>query len=269
MAENLTFLSTKQFGNIGMFNLHSISPECFLFYNSITISMKHSFLFITCIAIAAFSGCKSNSTSTPPGPSIVVPNVGSNWMLQNTHRDSTGKVIKIDTSSRIVTATNMTYGGYSDVTMLVETNLRTNVADTVYIRYLSTGDISRYSSPALDPQLPRWFAVPYTTQLSQSVGFAGNISYLGYTHDTINFTAAFAGTENDTVAGVVYPALVVSSTTWQHALSGTKDSVNTITQTTSFIQTKGIFGNHVVSMNVINGKQVIHNQQTLIGVNLK
>jgi len=200
---------------------------------------------------------------------IVIPNVGSNWLLQNTHVDSTGKTTKIDTSTRVVAATNMSYAGYTDVVMTVETNLRTNVADTIYLRYLSNGDISRSSSPAIDPQLQHWFTVPYASQGGQSVTFGGATTNLGYTHDTISFNATYAGTENDTVGSDIYPAVVISSTTWQHATSALKDSLSTITQTNSFIPTKGIFGNHVVSSNVINGKSVNHNQQKLIGVNLK
>jgi hypothetical protein len=231
--------------------------------------MKHYILLTAFISAAFFYGCKTSSTSAPPGPTIVIPNVGSSWTLQNIHRDSTGKITKTDTSTRVVVAINMNYQSYTDVVMLVETNLRTNVSDTVYLRYLSDGDISRSSSPAIDPELQRWFTVPYTTKLTQSIAFGGAVTNLGYTHDSISFSASFSSTENDTVGSDIYPAVVISSTTWQHATSATKDSLSTITQTNSFIPTKGIFGNHVVQSNVINGKQVNHNQQTLIGVNLK
>ncbi len=231
--------------------------------------MKHSVLLSALFAVLVYCGCKSNSTSTPPGPTIVIPNDSSSWLLQNTHVDSTGKTTKIDTSKRVVVATNMTYGGYSDVVMTVETNLRTKVADTVYLRYLSNGDISRSSSPAIDPELQHWFTVPYASQGAQSVFFGGPTTNLGFTHDTVSFVASYVGTENDTVGSDIYPAVVISSTTWQHATSPTKDSLSTITQTNSFIPTKGIFGNHIVQSNQINGKSVIHNQQKLIGVNLK
>jgi hypothetical protein len=231
--------------------------------------MKHYLLLAGCIAALFFYGCKSNSTSTPPGPTVVIPNIGTSWLLLNHHVDSTGKVTKIDTSKRIVVATNMTYAAYSDVVMTIETNLSTQVADTIYLRYLSNGDISRSSSPAIDPELQHWFTVPYASQGAQSLAFGGATTNLGYTHDSVSFTATYTGTENDTVSGVIYPAIVVTSTTWQHATSATKDSLTTITQTNSFIPTKGIFGNHIVSSNVIRGKQVNHNQQTLISVDLK
>jgi hypothetical protein len=235
--------------------------------------MKHLLLFVMVIVLAAFSGCSNNSTSTPPGPTIVIPSVGSSWTFQNIRRDSNDKIVKMDTSTRWVAAKDTTYQGYSDVVMTWEYNPVTKKNDTVYIRYLSNGDISRLSSPAIDPALPHWFTVPFTTQATQSVAFGNDITYLGFTHDTVSFTASYAGTENDTVGSglypTIYPAIVITSTTWQHASSATKDSTNFNTQTNSFIPSKGIFGNRNVSLNQVNGKKAQRLQQILIGVNLK
>jgi hypothetical protein len=219
--------------------------------------------------LAVSFGCKSNSTSTPAGPTVVIPNVGSSWTLQNIRRDSLGTIKKTDTSTRVVAQTNMQYQNYSDVVMLVETNSATGKSDTVYIRYLSTGDISRSSSPAIDPQLPQWLTIPYTTQSGWSHSWGGNISYLGYTHDSVAFAVFYVSNINDTIAGVIYPASTITSQTWQHATSATKDSMVYITQANSFIASKGIFGDRNVTMNQVNGKQVNRVQQTVIAVNLK
>jgi hypothetical protein len=228
--------------------------------------MKHSFLYTFVVALAVLYGC-SNSTSTPP--TLVIPSAGTNWTLLNIHRDNTGKVIKTDTSIRKIDQTNIVYVGYSDVVSIVETNLSTKIQDTVYIRYLSNGDISRLSSPALGVQPPVWLTVPYSTHTAQAFNFGGSASASGFTHDSVSFTASFVNGENDTVGTDIYAASVVTSSTWQHATSATKDSTDSITQTNSFIPSKGIFGNRNVSINQINGKDVQREQQILIGVSVK
>lgn len=231
--------------------------------------MKHSILLVSLFLLAFAYGCKSSSTSTPAPPVVVIPNAGTTWTLQSIHLDSAGKTVRTDTSTRLVFKTNMQYQGFSDVVMTIETHSSTNTSDTVYLRYLSNGDISRLSSPAIDPQIPEWFTVPYTTHTAQSFDYGGNITARGFTHDTVTFTASFVRDENDTAASVVYPSSVITSTTWQKASSATKDSTDLITQTNSFIPSKGIFGNRNVTVNTVNGKQVQRVQQTLIGVSLK
>jgi hypothetical protein len=233
--------------------------------------MKHSFVFIPIFAILIYCGCKSTSTidSTTTLPIVVIPNVGSNWMLQNIHSDSSGKVTKTDTSMRVIAQTNMSFQNFTDVVMIVETNLSTKISDTVYLRYLSTGDISRFSAPSIDPQLTQWLTIPYTTHTAQVLNFGGNIAYLGFTHDTISFSAAFSNDDNIVLGAVIYPVSIVISTTSQNATSAVKDSADLITQTNSFIPSKGIFGGRVVSFNAVKGKQIQRVQQTLIGVNLK
>ncbi|MDP4220326.1 MAG: hypothetical protein Q8916_14235 [Bacteroidota bacterium] len=231
--------------------------------------MKHHNLFIALFAFAAFSGCKSNSTTTPTTPTIVVPNVGTSWTIQNIRRDSLGTIKKTDTSIRVVAATNMQAQGFSDVVMTTETNPVTGKLDTVYLRYLPSGDISRLSIPSIDPQLPEWLTVPYYTHAAQAFNFGGNITYLGYTHDTVTFSATYVGDGSDTIAGVIYPTSIVSTSTWQKASSAIKDSTDLITQTNSFIPSKGIFGGRTVTMNQVNGKQINRVEQKVIAVDLK
>jgi hypothetical protein len=231
--------------------------------------MKHSLLFIAVLSFVTYYGCKSTSTSTPPGPTIVIPNVGSSWTLQNIHRDSTGKTVKTDTSTRTIAQTNMTIAPYSDVVMIVEYNSSTKIFDTVYIRYLSNGDLSRLSSPSLGVQPPVWLTIPYTTHLAQTYNFSGTASAVGFTHDTVAFSVSYLNNDNDTVAGVLYPVSIVTSTTWQQVSSATKDSTLSNTQTNSFIPSKGIFGDRNVTVNQVKGKNVQREQQILIGVSLK
>ena len=241
----------------------------FVILNHILKPMKHSLILCALFAVVIFFGCKSNSTSTPAGPTVVIPNVGTSWTLQNIRRDSTGAVKKTDTSTRIVAMTNMQFQGFSDVVMTVENNPSNGKFDTVYLRYLANGDISRYSSPAIDPQIPEWLTVPYTSHTAENFNFGGTVAYLGFTHDSVMFTANYVGEDADTIAGVIYPVSIIKSTTWQKASSASKDSTNYNEQTNSFIQSKGIFGNRSVTINQVNGKQFNRVQQTVIGVNLK
>jgi len=231
--------------------------------------MKHLFFLISVFVIVILSGCKSNSTTTPPGPTVVIPNVGSTWIIQNVRLDSNNVVKKIDTSTRYVGATNMTIAPYNDVVMTYETNPVTGKNDTVYLRYLSNGDIAHLSSPAIDPQLPQWLIAPFYTHTAQNFNYGGNISYLGFTYDTVTFSASYVKNDNDTIAGIVYPASFVMTTTTQKATSSSKDSTNLNTQTNSFIPSKGFFGGRNVSMNQVNGKQVQRVVQTVLSVNLK
>jgi hypothetical protein len=232
--------------------------------------MKHISLIIAGLAISLYIGCSKSNPTTAATPTVVIPNAGTTWTLANTLIDSTGAVKKSDTTVRTVVQTNMQYQGFSDVVMTVEPN-PSNLAksDTVYLRYLADGDISRLSSPSIDPQLFEWLTVPYTTQLAQKFNFGGNINYLGYTHDTVTFLATNNGTGSVTVGGITYATTSITSSTWQTATATGKDSTNYTVQTNTFIPSKGIFGGRTVSMNVVNGKQVQRVQQTLIGVNIK
>jgi hypothetical protein len=232
-------------------------------------AMKHLLLFFVLLTFAIISGCKSNSTNPPSGPTVVIPNVGTNWTIQNIRRDSINNVKKIDTSIRTVVALNAQYQGFSDVVITAEPNPQTGKIDTTYLRYLSNGDISRLSSPAIDPQLPEWFTVPYTTHVAQNFNYGGNINFLGFTHDSVSFSASYAKDSTETIAGVSYPVSIITSTTWQNATSATKDSMNYILQTNSFIPSKGIFGNHYVTFSLVKGKQVQRDSATVISVNIK
>jgi len=230
--------------------------------------MKHILLVSALFAFTVLSGCK-NSTSTPAGPTIIIPNVGSSWTIQNVRLDSNNVVKKTDTSTRYVAATNMTIAPYNDVVMTYETNPVTGKNDTAYLRYLSSGDVAHLSSPAIDPALPEWLTVPFYTHTAQSFNYGGSINYLGFTHDTVTFNTSFVKSDNDTIAGIVYPASFVMTTTTQKATSATKDSSNLNIQANSFIPSKGIFAGRKVSMNQVNGKQVLRVQQTVLSVNLK
>jgi len=232
--------------------------------------MKHSLSLTVIVALIVLYGCSKNSTSTPPGPTVVVPNVGSTFTFMNTHRDTTGKTVKIDTSVRTIAQTNMTIAGYSDVTMIVELNTSTKIYDTVYVRYLSNGDISRLSSPSLGVQPPVWFTIPYTSHTTPApYNFSGTASAPGYTHDSASFSVSYVGNDNDTVSGVLYPVSIVSTSTFQAVTAPGKDSTEFVVQTNSFIPSKGIFGNRNVSVNQFKGKNVQREQQTLISVSLK
>jgi hypothetical protein len=230
--------------------------------------MKHLFLFVALFAFVFLLGCKSN-TAPAPGPTIVIPNVGSSWTIRNVRLDSNNVVKKTDTSIRTVGAINMTIAPYNDVVMTYETNPVTGKNDTAYLRYLSNGDVAHLSSPAIDPALPEWLTVRFYTHVAQNFNYGGNISYLGFTHDTVSFSTSFVKSDNDTIGGVIYPASFVMTTTTQKATSATKDSTNFNTQTNSFIASKGIFGGRNVSMNQVNGKQVLRVQQTVLSVSLK
>jgi len=231
-------------------------------------AMKYLFLFFALCTFALTSGCSSSSTS-PSAPTVVIPNVGTNWTIQNVRRDSSGNVKRTDTTVRTVRQTNMSYLGFSDVVLTEEQNPVTGKLDTVYLRYLSNGDISRLSSPAIDPQLPVWFTVPYYTHVAQNFYYGGTINYLGFTHDSVTFSASYAKDSTETIAGTIYPVSMIISTTWQKATSGTKDSTNFVTQTNSFIPSKGIFGGRNVTLNQVNGKQVQRIQQIVIAVDIR
>jgi len=231
--------------------------------------MKRLIFVIPLFVVAIVSGCKTNTTSTPAAPVVVIPNVGSNWTIQNVRRDSTGAIKKTDTSVRTVAAINLTYQGFSDVVMTYETNPVTGKNDTVYLRYLASGDIAHLSSPAIDPQLPEWLTVPFYTHTPQNLNWGATISYLGFTHDSVTFTSTYLNNDNDTIAGVIYPISQATSTVWQKATSAAKDSTNYVVQTTSFIPSKGFFGGRKVSMNQVNGKQFNIVDQTVIKVDLK
>src|SRR5665213_1720907 len=232
--------------------------------------MKITVLTLGIFMLAGGYGCADSSAPNSPSPTVVVPNIGTSWTFQNTYRDSTGKVTTIDTSTRAVVATNRTIQGFSDVAMTVETVTSSKRSDTIYIRYLSSGDISRLSWPLIGPHLaPEWLTIPYYTHQEVDYHLGGNVSFLGYTDDSILFTSAYADQENDTVAGVVYSASVINSTTSQHLTGPSKDSLNISNSTNSFIASAGIFGSRQTTLQTINGKRVPRVQQVLIAVNLK
>lgn len=231
--------------------------------------MKNTLLTLAICMLAAAYGCSliPSAPSKSAPAAVVVPNVGTSWTFQNTYLDDSGKVAKTDTSTRTVIATNMFYQGDSDVVMTVETYSSSKNADTIYLRYLSTGDISRLSWPLIAPHLAaEWLTIPYHTQRTNTYAWAGYFSLLGYTFDTISFSASYTDVVSDTVAGVVYDASIVTTNTWQNMTGSSKDSLIVTTQTNSFIPSNGIFGNHNVTASTINGKQILREQQVLIAV---
>ncbi len=236
--------------------------------------MKHALLLLALCALVTLNGCSiSSSPKAAKTPAVVViPNVGTSWTFQNTYRDSTGTVTGVDTSVRVIAAVNQTVQGFSDVVVTVETFSSTKLSDTLYIRYLSTGDISRLSWPLIAPHIaPEWLTIPYYTRPAKSSDYnwVGSFSLKGYTFDTVAFSVLYADQENDTVAGVVYAASVVNSTTWQNMTGPGKDSLFVQDQTNAFIPANGIFGSRETTLHTIDGKQVTHEQQVLIAVNVK
>ncbi len=234
--------------------------------------MKNAFLIFTISLLAASYGCSlvpSPKSSTPA--TVVIPNTGTSWMFQNTYIDSTGKVLRMDTSTRTVVAVNQTIQGDSGVVETIETyTTKATAPDTIYFRYLSNGDISRLSWPLLAPHIaPEWLTVPYYTHKTEPYNWSGNFSLLGYTKDTISFSTSYDDQASDTVAGVVYSASVVNTTIWENLTGPGKDSLIVQNQTNAFIASNGIFGSRGSSLHTINGKQVSREQQVLIAVNIK
>jgi len=231
--------------------------------------MKQSLLLLAICALAAFNGC--TSASAPATATVVVPNVGTSWTFQNTYLDSSNNVKRTDTSTRVVVAKDTTVQGFSDVAMLVETfTTKTTPPDTVYIRYLSTGDISRLSWPLIAPHIaPEWLTIPYYKHKTEPYGWSGNFSLKGYTYDTISLTVSYLSQGSETVSGVTYSASAIIDTTWEHMTGAGKDSLIITSQTNSFLPSIGIFGNRGVNYKQINGKQVWREQQTLIAVTIK
>jgi hypothetical protein len=181
-----------------------------------------------------------------------------------------GTVKKTDTSTRVVVATNLIIQGDSDVVMTVETYTSSKTADTIYLRYLSTGDIARLSWPLIAPNIAHeWLTIPYHSQTTNPYKWAGHFSLLGYTFDSISFSVSYTDQASDTVAGTVYDASVVTTNTWQNLTGPGKDSLIVNTQTNAFIPSVGIFGNRGGSFNQIDGKQVLTEQQVLIAVDVK
>ncbi len=177
----------------------------------------------------------------------------------------------MDTSTRVVVDTGMTYEGDTGVVMTVETFTSTNVSDTIYYQYLSTGDIARLSRPLVGRFIaPEWLTIPYHSHKSTPYPYAwvGGFTYNGYKIDSVQFTSAWADDVNDTVAGVVYDASVVNVTITEHYFGPGKDSIDVQNQTNSFIASNGIFGNRETTLHTINGTQAVHVQQVLIAVNL-
>ncbi len=86
------------------------------------------------LSVVVFSCSNSDSPVGPNLPTITIPGVGTNWTLQNTYLDSTGKTKKTDTSVRTIMKTGMAYQGFTDVVMIVESFSSTGVQDTVFIR---------------------------------------------------------------------------------------------------------------------------------------
>jgi hypothetical protein len=236
--------------------------------------MKKAFLILTICTLAAAYGCSLIPTapSKAAPATVVVPNVGTNWMFQNTYIDSTGKVLRMDTSTRTVVAVNQTIQGDSGVVETIETfTTKATTPDTLYLRYLSDGDISRLSWPLIGPHIaPEWLTIGYHTHVANPYLWSGGIGgYKGYTQDTVAFTTTFAEEQNDTVAGTVYSATVMNATVSEHYTGPGKDSVDINTQTNAFIASNGIFGSRGSSLHTINGKQVTREQQVLIAVNIK
>ncbi len=234
--------------------------------------MKNTFLIFGISLLAAAYGCSLVPSGSAPAPAtVVVPNQGTSWTFQNTYRDSNNVITKMDTSTRVVEQTNMIYEGDSDVVMIVETYSSTKFSDTIYVRYLSTGDISRLSWPLIGPHIaPEWLTVPYYKHKTEPYAWSGGIGgYKGFTEDSVVFTSSYADQASDTVAGTIYSASVVNTTISEHYTGPGKDSLDVQDQTNSFIASVGIFGNREATLHTINGKRVPVEQQVLIAVNLK
>jgi hypothetical protein len=222
-------------------------------------------------SFAVFSGC---SPATSPKAKtttikVAIPNVGSYWTYSDNTLDSNGVNVHTAQNTRTVVQTNMTYGGYTDVVMTVETTSIPNFQDTVYLRYLPSGDIMRSSSPSIDPSLQQWFTLPYGTEVGTVDNYGGAISALGFTHDTVAYSNTFQDSIGVLIGSTNYPAKVITSNTWETLTSSSKDSTYQITQTTTFLPTLGIFGDHDVETYSINGKKVNRVQQKLIGALVK
>jgi hypothetical protein len=165
----------------------------------------------------------------------------------------------------------MTYEGDSNVVMTVETyTTMTTTPDTIYFRYLPNGDISRLSWPLIGPHIaPEWLTIPYYTHKTSPYTWSGGFSLKGYTTDTVAFSTSYTDQQNDTVSGVVYDASLVNTTISEHYTGPGKDSLIVQDQTNAFIPSNGIFGSRQTTLHTINGKQVVREQQVLIGVNIK
>jgi hypothetical protein len=235
--------------------------------------MKNIFLTFCICMLAAAYGCSliPSAPSKSAPAAVVVPGVGTSWTFQNTYRDSNNVITKMDTSTRVVIDTGMTYEGESGVVMTVETFTSTKLSDTIYFQYLSTGDIARLSRPLIGSYIaPEWLTIPYYSHKSTPFPYAwsGGFSLRGYTGDSVTFTSSWDDLTNDTVAGTVYAASVVNVTITEHYFGSGKDSLDVQNQSNSFIPANGIFGNRETTLHTINGKQAVHLQQVLIKVNL-
>lgn len=234
--------------------------------------MKNIFLAFSICMLAAVYGCSlvPSAPSKSAPAAVVVPNAGTSWTFQNTYLDSNNVVTKMDTSTRVVVATNMTYEGDTNVVMTVETFTSSNEADTIYFQYLSTGDIARLSTPLIGRHIaPEWLTIPYHSHKSTPFPYAwsGSFRLNGYTDDSVSFSSSWDDQTNDTAAGVVYSASVVNVTITEHYTGPGKDSLDIQNQSNSFIASNGIFGSRQTTLHTINGKQAVHVQQVLIAVN--
>jgi hypothetical protein len=236
--------------------------------------MKQSLLLLVLCALVAFNSCSlvPSAPSKAAPAAVVVPNMGTSWTFQNTYLDSTNVITKMDTSTRVVVDTGMIYEGDSSVVMTVETYSSTKLSDTIYLQYLSTGDIARLSRPLIGRYIaPEWLTIPYHSHKSTPFPYAwsGSFSLKGYTGDSVTFSSAWVDDANDTVGTTVYSASVVNVTITEHYFGPGKDSIDVQNQTNAFIASNGIFGNRQTTLHTINGKQALHTQQVLIAVNIK
>ncbi len=225
------------------------------------------------LVILAFSftgGCSSSSSpsnNNTTAPTVVIPNVGTNWKYYFALTDTTGHTYSIgDTVTRVIAATNYEYQGFNDVVMIVETYKRAGIMDTSYIRYLSTGDISRATDASFLPEFKTWFTIPYYTHALQLAPLGTTASGV---HDTATFSSSWLRQETETAGGVAYQASVISSAIWQHLTSAGKDSTFNLAVTAAFIPQYGIYGDNATTSETIDGTRKDIGKWTLVGVTIK
>ncbi len=148
-----------------------------------------SYFSLFLVAIIAFAGCKSSSTSPGSSETVVVPNPGSYFVTVDVSIDSTGAIVSTDTSVETFFQTGLSIFGKTNVIELID-SADGSVTDTGYIHYESDGDVSSYAASNVGglSLSNGWITFPFASQ--QPTTFGIDTSFQG---QSLQFTEKYTG----------------------------------------------------------------------------
>ncbi len=207
--------------------------------------------FLISLAIFFIAGC-SNS---PAPSSYPYPGVGGTYDVSEVYTHGADTVL-VDTMHSRIDAVNQLYDGRDSVSRLVRT-INGHLFDTMYIHYLSSGDIEVETSLQ---NVPGFLLYPFATQRALTT-YHDTILYGELFRDTSSFSGA--GSTTLTVAGKS-----ISAQALNYSVKGIDDGAQgASTGTDTYIPALFYFGS--LNLTLVSQTPSTRSSVTLIAYNIK